>query len=118
MLTCYSALLYLLFIHSKNHTVHPEDVIYMIGLTPTERLEYLHRQPRLAQAHTSLDKLLVQYELFLGTTNQPEEELINRFMNKTDSAKFMGNAKEFGDSMFEALSQIGESSDFYRLLVV
>ena len=46
LLTCYSALLYLLAVFTRNKTVSPKDVKEMISLTPTERLGWL-----LAQAH-------------------------------------------------------------------
>jgi hypothetical protein len=42
LLTCYSALLYLLSIFQSNGTVHPADVINMVGLSPTQRLEAIY----------------------------------------------------------------------------
>jgi predicted nucleotidyltransferase len=44
LLTCYSALLYLLSIYSAQHTVHPDDAVTMAKLSPTARLEYLLEQ--------------------------------------------------------------------------
>ena len=41
MLTCYSALLYLLAVHSKQDTVHPYYILSMRQLSPTGRLEWL-----------------------------------------------------------------------------
>ncbi|MBI3474278.1 MAG: hypothetical protein HY010_00975, partial [Acidobacteria bacterium] len=41
LLTCYSALLYLLAVYGREQTVSPTDALAMIGLTPTERLEWL-----------------------------------------------------------------------------
>src|SRR5262245_52132623 len=51
LLTCYSALLYLLAIYTRKGTVTPLDARKMIRLTPTERLEWLLDQPRLKDAH-------------------------------------------------------------------
>jgi len=59
----------------------------MIRLTPTERLEHLRQQTELHSAHSSLDRLLSQYEIFLGTTNQKEEMLIRDFMNTSRSSE-------------------------------
>jgi len=118
LLTCYSALLYLLHIYKMNQTVHPANAIEMIRLTPTERLEHLREQPELRTAHTSLDRLLTQYEVFLGTTNQQEGALIEEFMDRKRSSEYMKEATKFGDLMFEALEHIGRGSSFYRLLVV
>jgi hypothetical protein len=118
LLTCYSALLYLLALYKINRTVHPVDALQMIRLTPTERLEYLRQMTELRPAHSSLDRLLSQYESFLGTTNQEETALIGEFMNRSRSSEYMKEATKFGDLMFDALDQIGRGNPFYRLLVV
>ena len=62
LLTCYSAILYLVAVYEANGSVHPRDAREMIALTPTERLEWLKRQSYLSDAHEVLDKLLAQYE--------------------------------------------------------
>lgn len=90
----------------------------MIKLTPTERLEWLRDRPDLTGVKSTIEKLLNQYERFLETTNAREEDLISQFMNKELSSKYMEAAHEFGDSMFEALTIIGNNSPFHRLLVV
>lgn len=118
MLTCYSALLYLLAIFSEQHTVHPGNAVAMIKLTPTERLEWLRDQPHLARAKDVVTKLLDQYERFLEITNAAEAELIARFMDKKMSREYMSAAYGFGDSVFETLTLIGNGNRFHRLLVV
>jgi predicted nucleotidyltransferase len=118
LLTCYSALLYLLYIHKQNNTVGPTDVLAMIRLTPTQRLEYLSKQRRLSISRAALEKLLSQYDVFLSTTNCKEDVLIEQFKNRAVSKTYMDKANEFGDSMFDALRTIGDGSRFYRLLVV
>jgi hypothetical protein len=118
LLTCYSAILFLVALYAQNSSVHPSDARDMIALTPTERLEWLRRQSYLSDAHDVLDNLLRQYELFLEATNVPEEELIGRFMDKETSKEYMNAAYQFGDFMFDALTCIGKRSLFHRLLVV
>ena len=118
LLTCYSAILYLIAVYSQNGSVHPGDARKMIELTPTERLEWLRGQSYISDSHEILDALLTQYELFLTTTNASEEELILRFMDKEKSKEYLDAAGKFGDLVFDALDGIGKRSGFHRLVVV
>jgi predicted nucleotidyltransferase len=118
LLTCYSALLYLLATYGRGGSVSPEDAVAMINLTPTQRLEWLLDQSYLKSAHAPVADLLGQYEQFLGTVNATEEELIDRFMDKDASRGYMDAAYKFGDCMFDALNSIGGGNRFHRLLVV
>ncbi len=118
LLTCYSAVLYLLAVFRQQKSVHPSDALSMIGLTPTQRLEWLRDQPWLAEARGTVDRLLGQYEQFLETTNNPESEIVRHFMNKETSEQYMTAAYKFGDLVFEVLARIGNGNLFYRLLVV
>jgi hypothetical protein len=118
LLTCYSALLYLLAIHQRCGRVTPDDAIAMVALSPTRRLEWLIDQPELSDAHTLVRRLLEKYGEFLAGTNLTEEELLDRFMNKEKATEYMGRAYEFGDLMFKAITSIGNGGRFYRLLTV
>jgi len=118
LLTCYSALLYVLAIYDRQGTVSPSDAVAMIALTPTERLEWILRQPDLSRAHAQVTDLLAQYEVFLETTNNEEDELVRRFMDKSMSQSYMKDAYKFGDMVFQVLTSIGGDNRFYRLLVV
>ncbi len=118
LLTCYSALFYLLAIYSKQHTVGPNDAVAMIGLTPTLRLEWLLAQADLASAHAKVEKLLTFYEEFLKVTDASEKDLVQWFLDKQLSKKYMESAYQFGDVVSEVLDLIGNKNRFYRLLVV
>ena len=118
LLTCYSALLYLLAVYGRQSSVAPLDALAMIRLTPTQRLEWLLAQSDLADAHAAIKKLLDQYEHFLQTTNAEEKELVSRFLDKNTSREYMNNAYKFGDFVFEVLNCIGKGNRFHRLLVV
>jgi hypothetical protein len=118
LLTCYSALLYLLAIFSKNKTVSPTDAKHMISLTPTARLEWMLSQRELEDAHSSLGKLIEGYETFLSNTDAPEEELITRFMDRRRRTDYLDSAYRFGDLVFEVLAIVGKKNLFHRLLVV
>jgi hypothetical protein len=119
LLTCYSALLYLLAVFSKNKTVSPTDAKNMISLTPTGRLEWLLAQPELGDAHSSLRKLIAGYEEFLSNTDASEKDLVSRFMDKQKRETYRESASRFGDSVFDVMDAVGKKSPhFYRLLVV
>lgn len=118
LLTCYSALLYLLAVYRLQGTVTPSDAITMINMTPTGRLRWLLDQSDLKSAHGALCTLLDQYEVFLQATNAAENELVRRFMNKSTSRDYMDAAYKFGDMVYQALTAIGNGSRFQRLLIV
>jgi len=118
LLTCYSALLYLLAVFRLEQTVTPADALAMIRLSPTERLDWLCSQEKLGESHENIRKLIGQYERFLRTTNNDEKELVRQFIDKELSHGYMRQAYEFGDTLFDVLTSIGGGSRFHRLLVV
>ena len=118
LLTCYSALLYLLAVYGKQSTVSPHNAIAMVSLTPTERLEWLLNQRDLTRAHSTIRNLLSHYEAFLEFTNANETTLLRKFMSDKLSRAYMRAAYGFGDLVFEAMTAIGNGNRFHRLLVV
>ena len=118
LLTCYSALLYLLVIYKRNRTVSPSDAVTMIAMTPTIRLEWLRDQPEATVAATVVSELMSRYENFLQSTKNGKHELAKMFAEKDSAKKFMSDASEFGDRMYDALKLIGDGNRFHRLLVV
>ena len=118
LLTCYSALLYLLAMFQRSGTVSPSDARSMTQLSPTQRLEWLMDQPELSSAHEILDGLLTQYDSFLAVASVGEEELIKQFKDKQVSHDRITEASKFGDGIFAALMKIGDGSQLHRLLVV
>ena len=118
LLTCYSALLYLLAVYSSRNTVSPDDADSMIRLAPMARLQWLAQHEHLSDANDVLAQLIDRYEQFLLLTEAAEEELIERFMDKGQSRKFMESASELGNSVYQLLHLIGGETRFYRLLVV
>ena len=120
VLTCFSAILFLLKEYASHNTVTPDSVREMTKLSPTMRLEELRKEPQCRDAHDAITKLLEQYDKFLKTTDASEEELLQRFATSESSQSYFQEAYEFGDSVAEALSAIGKgsASRFYRLLIV
>jgi hypothetical protein len=90
----------------------------MIMLSPTQRLEWLLSQDHIADAHALITKLIARYEEFLDRTDKSEEELLDKFMDKTQSNEFSPSAFDFGDLVFEVLDKIGNKNSLHRLLVV
>jgi hypothetical protein len=118
LLTCYSALLYLLAVFGAKNSVSPTDALDMIRLAPTRRLEWLRDNPAFAEARPAIVKLLDQYERFLETTNVDEKTLVATFMDKRKSHEHLEAAYKFGDFMYEALNCLGKENRFHRLLVI
>lgn len=116
MLTCYSALLYLLGVYQLEKTVSIARAKEMAKLTPTGRLEWLLQQAQFAGAHEVTGRLLERYSEFLQKTDLPKSELVSQFEEK--SIDWTQRSYEFGDLMSEALSKVGGNSPFYRLIVV
>jgi hypothetical protein len=122
LLTCYSALAYLLDVYITNGAVSPPEVLEMAGLSPTERLERLASTGGETRAELVSD-LLAQYERFLDRTDESEEKLVGVFLDPSQSRDLLGSASKFGDTVFQLLEAIGTDSDgnknpFYRVLVV
>jgi predicted nucleotidyltransferase len=119
LLTCYSALLYLLAVFAKEQTVSPANAKAMISLTPAGRLEWLLAQPDLRDAHADLRQLIKRYEEFLAKTDATEQELVSRFMDKEQRREYGKRASQFGDLVYVVMEKIGrKSTHFHRLLVV
>ena len=118
LLTCYSAIVYLLSIHSVAGTVGPQDAAQMIRLTPTMRLEWVKSENALANAHGGVDALLNRYETFLENSSMGEDALLQRFLSSPSSKEYFNEAAEFGNEIASLLQQIGRNGRFHRLLLV
>lgn len=116
MLTCYSALLFLLGKYSIAKTVSVSDAKEMVRLTPTQRLEWILGRGELSSSHTTVENLLGKYSEFLRKTDSPKEELISQFEEK--SREWVRGTYEFGDLMAQALSFVGGDSRFHRIIMV
>jgi len=120
LLTCFSALAYLLSVFSKNRTVTPGDAQEMTRMTPSQRLEWL-----LTQGYSEpVRRLLDCYFSFLTFTAQSESSLVAVFSDPAEAKKLLAEANQFGDSMFHVLEAIGrpsgasERNRFFRMLTV
>jgi len=118
MLTCYSALLFLLCVYAENHTVSPSDAQNMVYLTPTQRVEWVGNHSKKEGVSAIAQKLLEHYELFLDVTNASKASLIQLFSNEDKARQLKQQRSQFGDLVYDALCLIGKGDEFYRRLVV
>jgi len=119
MLTCYSAILFLLATHEIDGAVSLEAAIEMVRMTPTERLEWLLRQRKFGHVSTEILKLLQNYETFLQSSGRTEDELVQDFMDEKKAKALTDGGREFGLSLFNVFTQLTTAeSRFYRMLVV
>jgi hypothetical protein len=118
LLTCYSALIYMLHRFSLTGTVTPDDAIQMAHLTPAGRLEDVAKNSAGVDIQDNIGKILEKYELFLRTTNQSEDQLTTLFEDDMRFREYMANASKLGQSVFHALNAIGRENHFHRLIVV
>lgn len=116
LLTCYSALAYLLHVYVKDGTVHPRSVTEMVRLSPTERIESVGSESTAARA--SADAVLATYEDFLSNSAASEDALIEIFRDRARARELMKGATKLGEGMFDLLAAVGNGNPFYRLLVV
>ncbi len=116
LLTCYSAMAYLLTVFAATKTVTPGDARVMVSLTPTERLEALVRDFHADGGQ--VQELVTSYEIFLKNTDAPEDDLVTKFMDPDNSGRFFREANEFGDLVWQLLQGVGHSTRLHRLLTV
>lgn len=118
MFTCYSALLYLLAVFTRNKTVSPSDATEMTRYTPTQRLEWLLDQSDFKHAEEKIKNLIDQYEVFLSHTSGGDDALFDIFSDPHKSSRYMEESYKFGDLMFQAMSAIGGETRLFRLILV
>lgn len=118
LLTCYSAIVYLLAVFKTHKTVTPDDVRQMVKLRPTERLTSLLDDGKYRSAHKKINELITRYERFLDKSEAGEDVLIKQFLDKDKSKEFFTEANAFGNVVFEVLALIGKNDRFFRLLMV
>lgn len=116
MLTCYSALIFLLHLFNKYGSVSPEMALTMARMSPISRIESLAN--KYSELHQLFQNITSKYNEFLEVSNASEDELILKFGDPEYTRQRRESAEQFGQLIFEALSAVGNGSKFYRMLVV
>jgi predicted nucleotidyltransferase len=118
MLTCFSAILSLLYKYNMKCTVHPEDFVEIVKKSPTARLEWIAEETPEQEVKDHIDTLLKSYDSFLERSKIGEKNLIREFSEKKTHKEYMSEAYQFGDAMFGALQSVGKDSTLFRQLMV
>jgi hypothetical protein len=125
MITCYSAIIYLLSEHLITGTITPEDVRKMVGLTPTERIERVSAREFADSAtgekfRSLMAGVVSDYSSFLSFTHEPDYEAA--LSGENDFRLWRDRSHQFGRSFAEALTLLGRSSDpldgLYRIILI
>lgn len=118
MLTCYSAVLYLLFVYGENKTVTISDAQKLVALTPTGRVEFVANELKGSDSAKWIDELLGKYERFLEVTSVSEDDLIQLFLDEAEARNLRNEQSDFGDLAYKVLYSIGHDNSLYRRLVI
>lgn len=125
MLTCFSAIIYLLAVYRINETVTPTDVDRMIGFTPIERLEQFTDEGDFAhiakgpEIHRTAADIIEDYGEFLEFV-QVKKRAIRAL--KKDEDEWRQKSHEFGARIAGLLKSIcgdaGLDNRLYRSILV
>lgn len=118
LLTCYSALVYLMAVMAEQGTVSQDNATHMVSLSPTERLQWLKSQTKFVTLSSQVDEIVSLYNTFLKTTDAPKNELIEMFKDRDKSHDSFKKAKEFGDHVYQLLCSMGKDNKVFRILIV
>jgi hypothetical protein len=120
LLTCYSAITYMLSKCGTAGVVTPEDAMEMAKLVPTERIELVGVNTPGTEAIVS--ELLSLYATFLEVTGAGEAAMLELFRDQEFKDERNGDAKRFGDTLYQLINKVGATSDpaseLLRFLVV
>lgn len=126
MITCYSAIIYLLSIFARSGSVRPEDVKAMVALTPTQRLAEVqssHWELRLSDGQkfgVLMQSVTDHYSEFLSRIHVSKDQLRVNF--RQNEAQWKSESYDFGRMFAKALSELGDYNDnarkLYRIIVI
>jgi len=126
MITCYSAVMYLLAQHIRANTVTPANVRAMVALTPSERLERVGSDAAIpdkqeaARFASLIANVIADYSAFLELTHREKKEIEAEFDDKF--AEWRMNSYDFGRKFAETLTILGQSGNLfdglYRIILI
>lgn len=121
MMTCYSALVYLLNAYKNNKTVHPADAESMAQRTPLDRFHYVLDDPKNAEnspARQAISDIVDLYDEFLKNTNKPDQEQIEMFADPKIAKRLNSASYALGYELARLLIALGNGNSFLRVLLV
>jgi len=117
LMTCYSAIAYLMNVHGREGVVRPDRARTMVALTPTERIEAIGSERGGAVAE-ACSALLEHYEQFLRHSNADKQTLIERFADDDYRRERFAESDAFRGAVLAVLDEIGGDPRFRNVLVV
>lgn len=118
LLTCYSALLYMVARDRNSGTFTKDDALQMCKLSPTGRLEVLQHEAKCQNQAVTAGNLLDRYSNFLDEVAEGPDSLKEKLEDPDERRAHFGRATEFGDAMAEALKTFGKRGTLFRRLLV
>ncbi len=117
LLTCYSAILYILWTFERSSTTTPDDIRTMVSLTPTQRLESI-RDAAGGTLASSLSRALGLYSEFLEIIHTDKKSLEEKYPAKADEWRV--NSHEFAKSVTTCLIElgVGGEGELQRIIIV
>jgi hypothetical protein len=116
LLTCYSALLWMLAEYRTAGTVSLDRVRQLFARSPIDRIKDLSTaDPSLA---APVEQLLQAYEQFLNTTSKPKDEIIAQILTDGRRKAQPEASPSLGEAVYDLLQKVGQDSDFHRMIVV
>jgi hypothetical protein len=112
LLTCFATIAAL---SGFNH-IERKDIIRICRMTPIERLLTLFEKQ--AATGPSLLNALKLYHWFLEMTEMPTDKLEEYFTERDNRVTAFGNAKAFGDQIYEVVRTVAGQTGTLRYLVV
>ena len=115
MITCYSAVIFLLSIYAKNRTVTPADIVVMVSCSPTERIESIATEQfwgteRVPEQLVALTKTALSlYSDFLSLTHQPLKKAVQLYTS--DEVAWRAKSYDFGAGIADMIDLLGQTSD-------
>ena len=114
LMTCYSALAYLLFIYAAKGTVTPQACIQMSKMSPLERLQSIK-----CTEESSQSRIIEAYEEFLLLTDQSEADLVSKILRKDAEVEVtLAKQELLGAAMFDFLQKIEPTPKLLRYFLV
>jgi predicted nucleotidyltransferase len=121
MMTCYSALAYLLNVYKNNNTVHPAEAESMAERTPLDRFHFILDDPKNADnnsAREAISSIVDLYDEFLKNTNKPDQEQIEMFSDPANAKRLNRESYDLGYELARLLIALGNGNSFLRVLLV
>lgn len=113
LLTCFGTIAY---ICSMEDVLSPLLITEIIQKPPRDRLLGIKSANERIEEYK--ETLASEYNWFLKTTNVPEEELLQTFLDKSFKEDAFNRAQIFGDDMFNLVRELADDSGYTRYLVV